>query len=295
MEKETRIVKLKLDIIFKRIFGNENNKNIIAAFISDLLEIPREDIKAIYLSNVELAPEYIDQKFSRLDIKMDVDGRIVNIEMQVNREPDFKDRTLFYWSKLYSDELKVGDDYGELKQTICINIINFNLFDCDDYHSNFKILENDRKELLTDKFSIHFFELKKIGKFKKNRRMEDWLALINAETEAELMEIQNKSTIPEIHETIVKLRELSADEKLRQEAYYREKRLHDEASAIRGSLREGMERGMAKGMAKGRAEGMAKGMAKGRTEERNIILENMKKNGFTEEQIKLVLGNETDN
>ena len=77
MEKETRIVKLKLDIIFKRIFGNENNKNIIAAFISDLLEIPREDIKAIYLSNVELAPEYIDQKFSRLDIKMDVDGRIV--------------------------------------------------------------------------------------------------------------------------------------------------------------------------------------------------------------------------
>ena len=48
-------------------------------------------------------------------------------------------------------------------------------------------------------------------------------------------------------------------------------------------------------MAKGRAEGMAKGMAKGRTEERNIILENMKKNGFTEEQIKLVLGNETDN
>ena len=137
MEKETRIVKLKLDIIFKRIFGNENNKNIIAAFISDLLEIPREDIKAIYLSNVELAPEYIDQKFSRLDIKMDVDGRIVNIEMQVNREPDFKDRTLFYWSKLYSDELKVGDDYGELKQTICINIINFNLFDCDDYHSSY--------------------------------------------------------------------------------------------------------------------------------------------------------------
>ena len=69
---QERIIMLKLDIIFKRIFGNENNKNIIAAFISDLLEIPREDIKAIYLSNVELAPEYIDQKFSRLDIKMDV-------------------------------------------------------------------------------------------------------------------------------------------------------------------------------------------------------------------------------
>ena len=298
MCRDERIVKLKLDIIFKRIFGNAKNENIIAAFISDLLEIPRKDIKAVYIDNVELVPEYLDQKFSRLDIKMDVDGRIVNIEMQVNREPDFKDRTLFYWSKLYSEELKVGEEYGELKQTICINIINFDLFDCEDYHSNFRILENERGELLTDKFAIHFFELKKLGRFKKDRRMEDWLDLINAETESDLMEIQNKSTIPEVHETIVKLRELSADEKLKKEAYYREKRLHDEASAIIGSRREGRAEGLAEGLAEGRAEGLAEGRAEGRAEgltegmekERNIIIENMKKNGFTEEQIKLVLG-----
>jgi len=250
MYSDERIVKLKLDIIFKRIFGNAKNENIIAAFISDLLEIPRKDIKAVYIDNVELVPEYLDQKFSRLDIKMDIDGRIVNIEMQVNREPDFKDRTLFYWSKLYSEELKVGEEYGELKQTICINIINFDLFDCEDYHSNFRILENERGELLTDKFAIHFFELKKLGKFKRNRRMEDWLDLINAETESDLMEIQNKSTIPEVHETIVKLRELSADEKLKREAYYREKRMHDEASAIIGSRREGRAEGLAEGLAK---------------------------------------------
>ena len=290
MYSDERIVKLKLDIIFKRIFGNAKNENIIAAFISDLLEIPRKDIKAVYIDNVELVPEYLDQKFSRLDIKMDVDGRIVNIEMQVNREPDFKDRTLFYWSKLYSEELKVGEEYGELKQTICINIINFDLFDCEDYHSNFRIFENERRELLTDKFSIHFFELKKLGKFKRNRRMEDWLDLINAETESDLMEIQNKSTIPEVHETIVKLRELSADEKLKREAYYREKRMHDEASAIIGSRREGRAEGLAKGL----AEGREKGLAEGRTKERDIIIKNMRKNGFTEEQIKLVLGNNND-
>ena len=86
--------------------------------------------------------------------------------MQVNRESDFKDRTLFYWAKLYSEELKTGDEYGELKQTICINIINFDLFACEDYHSSFKIMESERRELLTDKFAIHFFELKKLSKFK---------------------------------------------------------------------------------------------------------------------------------
>ena len=201
---------------------------------------------------------------------MDVDGRIINIELQVNKESFFKERTLFYWSKLYSEELLAGDEYTELKQTICINIINFNLFECEDYHSNFKILESERKELLTDKFAIHFFELKKVGKYRKNKRMEDWLNLINAETEGDLMAIQQSSTIPEVQDTIVMLRHLSADQQVRQEAYYREKLLHDEASALGSARREGE--------------------AKGKAEERNAIAENMRKNGFTEEQIKLALG-----
>ena len=81
MDRNREIVKLKLDIIFKRVFGNEKNEKIISAFLSDLLEIPRESIKSVYINNVELTPEYLEHKFSRLDLKMNVDGRIVNIEM----------------------------------------------------------------------------------------------------------------------------------------------------------------------------------------------------------------------
>lgn len=203
-----------------------------------------------------------------------VDGRKVNIEMQLNRESDFKDRTLFYWSKLYSEELKAGDEYEQLKQTICINIINFDLSDCADYHSHFKVLENERLEVLTDKFAIHFFELKKLSKFKKNRRMEDWLNLINAETEGELMAIQQNTNIPEVKDTIVILRQMNADEQLRKEAFYREKRLHDEASALGGARREG------------RAEGRAEGKAEKEAE----LIERWRKKGYTEEQIKDLLG-----
>lgn len=90
----------------------KKHERVIKSFIADLLEIPHESIRKIYINNVEIAPEYMDRKFSRLDLKLDVDGRIVNIEMQVNREPDFKERTLFYWSKLYSEELKAGDEYA---------------------------------------------------------------------------------------------------------------------------------------------------------------------------------------
>lgn len=44
LNKDEKIVKLKIDIIFKRVFGNEQNEEIIAAFISDMLDIPRNRI-----------------------------------------------------------------------------------------------------------------------------------------------------------------------------------------------------------------------------------------------------------
>ena len=259
-EQLPEIVKPKLDIIFKRIFGDIKNKNIIIRFLSDILEIPHNSIKEIYFDNGELLPEYFDEKFSRLDIKLelkdvnDSENKIINIEMQVNSEPAFKERTLFYWSKMYSKELKSSEEYDLLKQTICINIINFNLFDSPEYQSHFQILEKERKELLTDKFSIYFFELRKLKKSQKGKPMEDWLNLINAEKKEDLMALEMSTKIPEVKDVIVKVRELSADEKLKREVFYREKRLHDEANAINGSRREGIKIGRAEGEKIGRAE-----------------------------------------
>ena len=57
MDLNQPIVKLKLDVIFKRVFGDANNTDIIAAFLSALLEIPRKSIEKITLNNVEITPE----------------------------------------------------------------------------------------------------------------------------------------------------------------------------------------------------------------------------------------------
>ena len=264
MNREDKIVKLKLDIIFKRIFGNENNKEIIASFLSAMLDIPQESIRKIYIQNVELPPAILDKKFSRLDLRLEVDDRIINVELQVNYEEDFRERTLFYCSKLYSEQLGAGEEYGTLHQTFCINIINFNLFDCEDYHSNFVMMETNRHEVLTNRMAIHFFELKKVRKSKKKTAMEDWLNLINAETEGDLMDIQNTTTIPEVQRTIVMLRELSANEKLQREVYYREKQIHDEASALGTARREGIQEGIALGRQEGIALGKQEGFESGK-------------------------------
>lgn len=47
--------------------------------------------------------------------------------------------------------------------------------------------------------------------------------------------------------TIVTLRELSADEQKKREAYYREKRLHDEATALGNARCEGIAKGIIEG------------------------------------------------
>ena len=272
--KTNTIVKLKLDTIFKRVFGDPRKKHITAAFLADVFEIPKSRIKDILFENVELPVEYVNQKFSRLDVKLTVDDKIIDIEIQIWHDTDYAARSLFYWSKLYSDQLKAGQEYNELKKTICINILGYDLFACKEYASHFQVLESSRYELLTDKFGIYFFELQKVASAAKRKRIEDWLNVINAETEDELMAIQEKSQISEVREVAATVRELSADEKVRQEAFYREKQLRDQASALKAA----------------EAIGMQKGMQKGRIIERCATIRNMLQRGKSVEEISDALG-----
>ena len=122
-------------------------------------------------------------------------------------------------------------------------------------------MEKARQEVLSDKMDIHFFELKKIKKAAKHKPMEDWLNLINAETEGELMDVEATTQIKEVKKAIVVLRELNADDQLRAEAHYREKRLHDEATALGHARREGKEEGLKLGMEQGLEKGMLQTLA----------------------------------
>ena len=76
------------------------------------------------------------------------------------------------------------------------------------------------------------------------------------------------------YSSIKQVCELSTDEKLRREAFYREKRLHDEANAINGSRREGIRIGR----------------AEGRAERDKEFVKAMRLKGYSEEQINDILG-----
>ncbi|MDR1753889.1 MAG: Rpn family recombination-promoting nuclease/putative transposase [Eubacterium sp.] len=203
------------------------NTDLLHDLLASLLEIPQESIKNIAVKNSEILPERLTGKFVRLDLNVQVDEKLINVEMQMNKESDYKDRVLFYWSKMYSGELKQGDEFNDLKQSISINILNFNMFDCPEYHSSFTIMEKTRHEILNDKFGIHFFELKKISKqANRENNMELWLQLINAETEEEF-EMLEQTGIEPIKKAVYVIHKMSDDEKVQELARLREKAEHN--------------------------------------------------------------------
>ena len=215
------IVKPKLDVVFKMLFGTQESLPLLRALLSALLSIPKKDITEIMLKNVELIPDDYDNKFSRLDLNLEVNGKKINIELQICSYDDYAKRNLFYWARNYTNDLKSGHAYGELKETICINILGFDMFECKEYHSHFQVIETTRHEILTDALSIHYFELNKAAAAEGDSEMLQWLHLINAETEDDLMVIE-QTDIQEIKDAVIKIRELSEDEKAKQAAFQRE-------------------------------------------------------------------------
>jgi predicted transposase/invertase (TIGR01784 family) len=52
----------------------------------------------------------------------------INIEIQMQNIGEYDKRSLYYWAKLYEEQLKKRVDYKNLKPAIYINVLKFNLF-----------------------------------------------------------------------------------------------------------------------------------------------------------------------
>lgn len=244
--KGANYVNLKLDVVFKSFFTNENNRELLISFIASVLEIPAESITDIQIKNPEISVTSLDDKFSRLDLNLKVDDKNVNVELQVHKEEYYKERSVFYWSCLY-DDLKRGESYGTLPDAISIHILDHKMFDCDEYQSTFTFMEKKRHEILTNKCAIHYFELPKIPqKINPNNMKEMWMQLIDADNESDLEKIEKVGNNV-MNRAIRVIYGMQGDEKVKEEARMRQKALNDMYSSL--SIAE------EKGRAEGRAEG----------------------------------------
>ncbi len=204
------IVKAKLDIIFKKLFTDDGDNELLIGLLDAILELPEDEkIADIQITKNELMPDSPDGKVSRLDLNVKLQSekdktenkyRLINVEIQLNQRSDYAERALFYWSKLFTGSLKSGDAYSELPMTISLNILGYSMFpEREQYHSIYVPKEEKHNDVLTDKFSLQFFELEKLNHRKTNlqSKKERWLRFLNAETEEELdmLETAKDSTL----------------------------------------------------------------------------------------------------
>ena len=262
----------KLDIIFKKIFSE--NKDLLKSLLSAMLDTPIEQMGEVLVLNGELMPNDIDGKVSRLDLSAEINQVKVNIEIQIKQQNDYADRSLYYWAKMYVSDLKSGSSYAKLKKTISINILDFDLLKTDSCHSKVEAVIKETGEKFSDKFEMHFFELRKLSKEPKiNRKLKLWLRFLKAEREEDFAMLEREKDV-DINKAIDVVHNMSADEKIRQEAWTREKTLNDYYSD----------------MCNAREEGFKEGIEIGRKKVREKTIEAMKKLGYSQEEIDKAIG-----
>lgn len=224
------------DYVFKKIFAKKGNESILKDFLIAVLEIPIEKIEVVKEAQLERKIE--TNKLGILDIKATLDNNItVNIEMQVKNEYNIKERTLFYWSELYSSELYKNQDYSENKKTITINILNFNIFKEGPYHERCRIKRDYNNELLTEDLEIHFIQIPKCRDIEIKTELDYWMQFIgNISKEGVKIAMEKNEKIKKAQE---ELDYLTGNEEERRLAELREKAIRDEISGLNCARKEG--------------------------------------------------------
>jgi len=162
-----RVLNPQNDVIFKRIFGTEKNKDILISFLNDMLEFRKKPaIVEVSLKNTYLLRDRNPEKLGIVDVLcVDAKGNHYIVELQVSGEAGFGARAEFYVSKLLSSQIKAGETYETLKEVIFLGILNFNLFhDKIPYKSEHLMIERNTGEHLLQKQTYVFLELDKFPK-----------------------------------------------------------------------------------------------------------------------------------
>ncbi len=269
------LMKPKIDFAFKEIMMNEKAR---IGFLSAILNIKPEDIKETRILNTYLRKEHADDKQGILDVRIDMnDDTEINTEIQLSELKVWADRSLFYLSKMYTEQIQQGQKYNVFKKCVSISILDFKLFeDTKEYYSCFHIREDKRNAILTDKMEFHVIELPKLPPELKDNNDTDkvylWAKFISSEKKEEFDMVAEKD--PYIESAYKQLQIISQDKQKRLEYEAREKAMRDYNQGIFEAEQRGEKRGE----------------QRGKQEEAIMIAKNMKKEHLSNDMISKLTG-----
>jgi predicted transposase/invertase (TIGR01784 family) len=249
---ELKFVDPKNDVAFRKIFGDENKKDILISFLNNILEFAgtNKEIMDITITNPYQVPKLKELKETILDIKA-VDKRNIHyvIEMQMFHTTAFEKKVLYYVSKAYYQQLNRAEDYPKLNQVIFLGFLNFRLFNENpDYTTRHLILDEKTNENHFQDFELNFVELPKFIKTLKELKdiKDKWIYFVK--NAGDMTMIPKELEEPkELHEAFETANQMSwSKEEL--DAYdARGIYIQDERGRIEYALEEGEKIGVEKG------------------------------------------------
>ena len=238
------------DYLFKRIFGQLGNEEITKGLVSSII---RKEIKSISLDgNTILAKDLVTDKLGVLDIKVKFETNVVcDIEMQLENQKDLDKRIMYYWSKMYSNEIKEGEKYPVLKKAIVIVIAKFEMKEFKEipkFHTEWIIQEKDyRKTILTDILEIHIIELPKLEKMvrqgeilEEDKKLALWSKFLLNPESVEEKDMKENKDIKKAKEELDKIKQDEYEKRL---AELRQKKIWDDEARKAFLYEEGLEKG----------------------------------------------------
>ena len=244
------LMKPKIDFAFKEIMTDEKAR---IGFLSAVLKLKPEDIKETHILNPYLGKVHEEDKLGILDVHILMNNNTeIDTEIQLSEMRIWANRSLFYASKMYTDQIEQGQKYDVLKKCVSISILDFELFkDQEEFYSSFHIREDQRNFLFTDKMEFHVIELPKLPKERKEESsdVELWAKFINSEREEEFDMLAKQN--PYIESAYKKLQVISQDKEKRLEYEAREKAIRDYNQCMYEAEQRGIEIGEQRGIEAG--------------------------------------------
>ncbi|MBF0343584.1 MAG: Rpn family recombination-promoting nuclease/putative transposase [Nitrospirae bacterium] len=257
-----QFVDVRSDIAFKRVFGNENKKEILISFLNAVLDLRGDRaIDSITLLNPFQVPRILGLKESVLDIHA-TDKRNVTfiVEIQIQQQKGFEKRVVYYTSKAYVAQLDIGESYPKLNQVIYIGVLDFNIFEGDGYLTRHLILNTDTLKQELKELEFNFIELQKFNKQEDELEsvVDKWIHFIK--NASSLNMIPKSADFMEIREAYDIANKVQWSKEELEVYDYWLMRLQDDRGAREYSFEQGERKGLIEGERRGRLEGLVEGI-----------------------------------
>ncbi len=226
------------DYMFRYIL--QKNTKVLIGLTCALLHLHPEEIMTISIENpIDLSKNITGKDFV-LDIKVLLNSnRLLNLEMQVKNEYNWKERSLVYLCRAF-DQLQSGQDYEETLPVIHIGFTDFTLFpDKPEFYATYRMINiRNQSQIYSDKFALSVVDLTQIDKATeedKSSNIDYWARLFKARTWEELHMLAQKDEY--LQEAATSIRIANEAEIVREQCRAREDALRRERTLERDKNR----------------------------------------------------------